>query len=67
MTLNIWKAIGDFCTNVLFAPYDALKGVSDNEHWWSSNFFNTILFAIVTFLFIYWVLKLKSFKKQGVE
>ncbi len=67
MTLSIWKLIGDFCTNFLFAPYNALKNVSDNEHWWTSNFFNTILFLIVAFLFVYWVLKLKSYKKAGTE
>lgn len=67
MTLNIFKAIGDFCANVLFAPYNALKKISDNEHWWTANFFNTILFLITAFLFMYWVIKLRTFKKEGTE
>lgn len=67
MTLNIFKAIGDFCTNVLFIPYDWLNGINDNEHWWSSNFFNTILFLTTAFLFCYWLYKLQIFKKEGTE
>lgn len=67
MILNIWKAIGDFCMNVLFVPYNFFKNIGDKEAWWTANIFNTILFLIVAYLFVYWVLKLKTFKKQGVE
>lgn len=67
MTLNIFKAIGDFCTNYLFIPYNSLKELNDKEHWWSSNFFNTILFLITAFLFCYWLYKLQIFKKEGTE
>ncbi len=67
MTLNIFKAIGDFCTNVLFKPYSALTGVNDNEFWWTANFFNTILFLITAYLFVYWLFKLRAFKKEGAE
>jgi len=65
--LNIWKAIGDFCTNVLFIPYDFFKGISDNENWWLSNLVNIILFAIVFVLAIYWFGQMSKFKKSRTE
>ncbi|MEE9349245.1 MAG: uracil phosphoribosyltransferase [Flavobacteriaceae bacterium] len=65
--LNIWKAIGDFCTNVLFAPYNFFKGIGDNEHWWTSNVFNLILFIIVALLTFYWFGQMAKFKKNGTE
>ncbi len=67
MTLNIFKAIGDFCTNVLFKPYTWLSGINKNEAWWTANFFNTVLFLITAFLFVYWLMKLRIFKKEGTE
>ena len=67
MTLNIWRAIGDFCTNILFAPYNFFKNLNDKEFWWTANILNTILFLITAFLFVYWLMKLRSFKKAGTE
>ena len=67
MTLNIWRAIGDFFTNILFAPYDFFRSIGTKESWWMSNILNTILFLIAAFLFVYWLLKLRSFKKAGTE
>lgn len=67
MTLNIWKAIGDFCTNVLFKPYDFLRNLNNAESWWSANIVSIILFLITAFLFVYWYLKLIKFFKQGTE
>jgi hypothetical protein len=67
MTLNIFKAIGDFCTNFLFKPYQGLTNLDDKEHWWTSNFFNAILFIITAYLFVYWLIKLRTYKKQGTE
>ena len=67
MTLNIFKAIGDFFTDLLFIPYNYLTGMSDKEYWWASNSFNTILFVITAFLFCYWLYKLKIFKNEGTE
>ncbi|MCF6350145.1 MAG: uracil phosphoribosyltransferase [Flavobacteriaceae bacterium] len=67
MTLNIFRVIGDFCTNVLFKPYNALAKINYKEFWWTSNFLNTIFFLITASLFIYWLFKLKAFKKEGAE
>ncbi len=68
ITLNIWRAIGDFCTNVLFWPYDYIRNnIYNAEHWWTANLFNVILILIGFFFFIYWLFKLQGFKKAGTE
>ncbi len=67
MTLSIWKAIGDFCTNVLFAPYDFFRNINNSEHWWSGNIINIIFFLSTVVLFVYWFGQLIKFKKQGAE
>jgi hypothetical protein len=66
-TLNIWRAIGNFFTNVLFKPYDWFRDIGKTESWWSANFINIVLFLITASLFIYWFMKLKKFKKEGTE
>ena len=65
--LNIWKAIGDFCTNVAFIPYNFFKGISDSESWWTANLFNVVMFLITAGLFVYWFMQLAKFKKNGTE
>ena len=65
--LNIWKAIGDFCTNILFIPYNFFRNINNTEHWWSANFMNIVLFLIGVVLFIYWFGQLAKFKKSGTE
>ncbi|HFS66710.1 MAG TPA: uracil phosphoribosyltransferase [Flavobacteriia bacterium] len=67
MTLNIWKAIADFCTNVLFKPYDYFSKINNNEHWWTANTINIILFLIVAVMFLYWFTQLYKFNKEGTE
>jgi predicted permease len=67
MNLNIWKAIGDFLTNVLFAPYDFFRNINNEEHWWTANAINIILFLIVAVMFLYWFTQLFKFKKEGTE
>ncbi|WP_196891104.1 DUF6341 family protein [Aureivirga marina] len=60
---NIFKAIGDFFTNVAFAPFDTLY----NMNWWSANLPSWI-FIIITFVaFFYWMGQLLKFKKEGRE
>lgn len=61
---NIFRAIGDFCTNVLFGPYDAFRFT---DGWWSSNIVNTIFFSITFTLLIYWLSQLQKFQKAGNE
>ena len=65
ISLNIFKAIADFCTNVLFAPYDAFRSL--DEQWWASNSVNTIFISITAVLFLYWLTQLQKFKKTSNE
>ncbi len=67
MMLNIWKAIGDFCTNILFAPYDFFRNINNTESWWTANLLNVIMFVIAAVLFIYWFGQLAKFKKANTE
>ncbi len=61
---NIFRAIGDFCTNVLFAPYDAFRFT---DGWWSSNLVNAVFFSITFALLIYWLSQLQKFQKTSSE
>ncbi len=61
---NIFRAIGDFCTNVLFAPYDAFRFT---DGWWNSNLVNAVFFSITFALLIYWLSQLQKFQKTSSE
>ncbi len=61
---NIFKAIGDFCTNVLFKPYDALRSM---DNWWLQSTISWIFIAIAFVAFFYWLGELKKYKKAGTE
>lgn len=61
---NIFRAIADFCTNVLFSPYQALRFT---DGWWGSNMLNVIFISIGMVLFVYWLVQLQKFKKAGTE
>lgn len=64
ISTNFFRALAEFFTEVLFAPYESLRLMGG---WWPTNFFNTILFVIVCGLFIYWLGQLRKFKKAGTE
>ncbi len=61
---NIFKAIGDFCTDVAFAPFDSFR-FTDN--WWSSNIINFAFIAVFFVLLGYWMKESIRFKKEGTE
>lgn len=61
---NIWRATADFCTNVLFAPYDVFRFT---EGWWSSNIVNAFFISIGFVLLFYWLGQLQKFRKAGTE
>ncbi len=61
---NIFKAIGDFCTNVLFKPFNAL---SSTDNWWLQSTVSWIFIAITFMAFFYWLGELKKHKKAGNE
>ncbi len=50
--------------NVLFAPFDALRGM---ENWWGANTLNWIFMLIGAAAFIYWMLQLKKYNDSGEE
>ena len=62
---NIFRAIGDFCTNVLFIPYNAFFSL--DEQFWASNIVNTIFISITFGLFLYWLVQLQKFRKTSNE
>jgi len=59
---NIFKAIGDFCTTVLFKPYDALSSM---DNWWVQNVVSWILIVIAFTALIYWLGELRKYQKAG--
>ena len=61
---NIFKAIGDFCTDVLFVPYHEIRHM---DNWWAQNTVSWI-FIIITFMaFFYWIGEIRKYKKAGNE
>jgi hypothetical protein len=61
---NLFKLIADFCTNVLFVPYNAFRSI---DSWWPSNIVNAIFISIGAILFIYWLTQLQKFQRAGTE
>ena len=61
---NIFKAIGEFFTNVLFSPYNEIRSM---DNWWLQNTISWI-FIIITFnAFLYWIGEIRKYKKAGNE
>ena len=61
---NIFKAIGDFCTTILFAPYN---GIRQMDNWWIQNTVSWIFIGITFIAFFYWIGELRKYKKAGNE
>ena len=61
---NFFRALGEFFSELLFVPYDAIRSM---DSWWVSNIFNTVLFIITAGLFIYWLGQLQKFRKAKTE
>lgn len=62
---NIFRVIGDFFTNVVFAPLNWVR--NDVSNWWAQNTISWILMIICMVAFVYWMGQLKKFKKEGTE
>lgn len=63
--LNIFTAIGEFFTEVLFAPLNWIRlGGMD---WIGQNFMNWFFIAIGFVLFGYWMKESAKFKKNNTE
>lgn len=61
---NIFRAIGDFFSNVAFKPLDSVRFM---DNWWAQNTFSWILSIICMIAMVYWMGQLKKFKKEGTE
>lgn len=61
---NIFRAIGDFFTNVAFKPLDSIRFM---DNWWLQNTISWVLAIITMYAFVYWMRQLKKFKKEGTE
>ena len=61
---NIFKATGDFFTNIAFKPFDSIRFM---DNWWVQNSFSWILSIICMVAIVYWMGQLKKFKNEGTE
>jgi len=61
---NIFKAIGEFFQNVLFAPHNSIRAT---DNWWLQNTVSWIFVVILFIALFYWLGQLKKYKKAGNE
>lgn len=61
---NIFKAIGDFFTNVLFSPFNALRSM---DNWWLQSTISWIFIIITAIATVYWIGEIRKYKKAGNE
>ena len=59
---NIFRAIGNFCTEYAFAIYDAFRFT---KGWWASNLVNTIIILIGFIAMFYWLGQMSSHAKSN--
>lgn len=69
LSLNIFKIIGDFFTNVLFLPFKWLRlTVANSDYgWWTSNAINWFFLLVLIVVLSYWVGQILKFKREGTE
>lgn len=63
---GVFEGIQSFAENVLFVPYDILRGI-ELDNWWLANIMSWALFAIGIVAFVYWMGQLKKFNDSGEE
>ncbi len=61
-----WEGFADLFVNFLFAPFDALRAL-ELDNWWMANIVSWILAIIGIVAFVYWMLQLRTFDKNGEE
>lgn len=61
-----WEGIANLFVNFLFKPFDALRTL-ELDNWWLANSVSWILVIIGIVAFVYWMLQLRSFDKNGEE
>ena len=68
IALNIFKWIGELFTEVLFAPFNTIRFLAQEDlGWWSSNAINWFFLVVLLFLFAYWMKESAKFLKEGTE
>ena len=69
LAFNIFKALGDLFTNVLFTPFQSLR-LDVAYHpggWWTSNAINWLFLVVLLVLLWYWMKESRRFIKEGTE
>jgi hypothetical protein len=61
---NIFRAIGDFFTDILFYPFEALRFI---DNWWLQTTVSWIFIAISFVALFYWLGELRKYKQSGEE
>ncbi len=61
---NIFRTIGDFFTNVLFAPYESIRQM---DNWWLQSTASWIFILITFIALFYWLGEIRKYKKAGNE
>ncbi len=61
---NIFKAIGDFCTNILFYPFNTLRSL---DNWWLQSIVSWVFIGLTFIAFFYWLNELNKVKNTENE
>jgi len=61
---NIFKAIGDFCANILFYPFNTLRSL---DNWWLQSIVNWVFIGLTFIAFLYWLGELNKYKNTENE
>ena len=61
-----WEGIANLFLNFFFKPFDALRAL-ELDNWWLANSVSWILALIGIVAFVYWMLQLRTFDKNGEE
>ena len=61
---SFFRGIEDLFVNYLFYPLDLLRHW---DNWWGANAFNWILALVGMSAFVYWMLQLRDYDKEGDE
>lgn len=61
---NFFRAIGDFCTNILFAPYNNFRSI---DGWWASNTMSVFLISLGFIAMFYWLGQMINQQRAGEQ
>ncbi len=59
---NIFRAIGDFSTDIAFKIYDIFRSM---DGWWTSNTVNVVFIALGFIALFYWLGQMVSHNRAG--